>query len=302
MLRLYPLRYGLLLGCVVCSLLLADQARGQDFDYKTLTNEKLELELNERKARVEKADREIVRNTADLHVLQRQMEEISAKLAVQEKTFLDTGFAPEAYAEVLVVLQTMRVQLQIDLAGLRARQEYLRQTEANNPGREKLLIQLHFTERKLEVAQKIAEINRNLSEQAEQNHAKGVISTGELNKAKVDAENASMKVLELEGSISELQASMKELESPPLASIQQTGLEIAEKEARLKQVEEQLKAAAEVNAVAMQSEVQRRMLHKMEADKDRLLEEISEYEVEKRYMLTPISEIESELARRKKDK
>jgi hypothetical protein len=137
-----------------------------------------------------------------------------------------------------------------------------------------------------------------MREKAQKSHSSGIISSEELNKAKIDAETASMRVVELEAELFEAKASLEESSQPTLAAIQQTGLEIAEKEARLKQVEAQLKATAEVGPGVLQTEIKRRMLGHLERERERLLSEISEQELEKRWATSALKELEAELGKR----
>jgi len=83
-----------------------------------------------------------------------------------------------------------------------------------------------------------------------------------------------------------------------LAEIQKTGLEIAEKEARLGQVEIQLKATAEVSPKVVETEIARRMLSNLDAERERLLDEISVNEIDKKWTLRTIEEVKEELLKR----
>jgi len=278
-------------GC----LLLCGQTLAQSTTFEVMSKQQLELEVEQRKSQLAEIEKRLGGQTEELKLLQTETKSILTELAELEQQFAESGVAPQAYADVLILLQTMRVQLKIDLAGLQARQEFLR---ADKPAESRMQIRLEFLYRKLEVAKRIEANAFEMREKAQKSHSSGIISSEELNKAKIDAETASMRVVELEAELFEAKASLEESSQPTLAAIQQTGLEIAEKEARLKQVEAQLKATAEVGPGVLQTEIKRRMLGHLERERERLLSEISEQELEKRWATSALKELEAELGKR----
>jgi hypothetical protein len=286
--------------CAGCTLLLSSPAMAQSIQYKDMSIDKITLEIAERKGQLQNIEQRLAAHNGDLKVLQSEMDSLVEELARREQEFAESGVAPQAYAEVLVLLQTMRVQLKIDLAGLRARQEYLRSVKpaGSGPREDRLLA----VEKKLDIAQRIRGLAEAMVEKAEKSRQSGVISLDELSKIKVDAENAAMRVVELELERTERIAALREVDQPTLAAIQQTGLEIAEKEARLTQVESQLKATAEKGPELLQTEIKRRMLGQLEQGREQVLAEISEQELAKRFALMHLRGCEEELARRKDEK
>lgn len=286
--------------CAGFALLISSPAMSQSIQYKDATKDAIVGEIEQLKSQLEEMERRLAAHNGDLKILQGEMEQLVEELAKREREFAESGVAPQAYADVLVLLQTMRVQLKIDLAGLRARQEYLRSVKPAGSGpRDE---QLMAVEKKLDIARRIRGLAEAMVEKAEKSRQSGVMSLDELNKIKVDAENAAMRVVELELERTECVYALREVSQPTLDAIQQTGLEIAEKEARLNQVESQLKATAEKGPELLQTEIKRRMLNQLEQERERVLAEISKQELEKRFAMKVLKDCEEELARRKEEK
>ena len=287
-------------GLVICwaaaMLLLADQASAQSDKYEEATKAYLEEQLEAGQNRLARIDREQKQRAADLSVLQAEIDRIGAESAGREQKFAESGVTSDAYSEVLVLLQTMRAQLKIDLAGLKAKQEFLRGLTPADAAKQ--AHQLVFLRRKREVALQIRELSLATLERTEQGQKRGIMSIDEVNQAKVDLANADLRVIELEGQLEQLQAELEDANQPALAEIQKTGLEIAEKEARLGQVEIQLKATAEVSPKVVETEIARRMLSNLDAERERLLDEISVNEIDKKWTLRTIEEVKEELLKR----
>ncbi|MFN7576271.1 MAG: hypothetical protein ACK5SA_14575 [Planctomycetota bacterium] len=287
-------------GLVICwaaaMLLLADQASAQSDKYEEATKAYLEEQLEAGQNRLARIDREQKQRAADLSVLQAEIDRIGAESAGREQKFAESGVTSDAYSEVLVLLQTMRAQLKIDLAGLKAKQEFLRGLTPADAAKQ--AYQLVFLRRKREVALQIRELSLATLERTEQGQKRGIMSIDEVNQAKVDSANADLRVIELEGQLEQLQAELEDANQPALAEIQKTGLEIAEKEARLGQVEIQLKATAEVSPKVVETEIARRMLSNLDAERERLLDEISVNEIDKKWTLRTIEEVKEELLKR----
>jgi hypothetical protein len=287
-------------GLVICwaaaMLLLADQASAQSDKYKEATKVQLEEQLEAGKSRLARIDRDQKQRAADLSLLQAEIDRIGVELAGREQKFAESGVTSNAYSEVLILLQTMRAQLKIDLAGLKAKQEFLQGLKPADAAKQ--AHQLVFLEKKRQVALQIRGLALATLEKTEQGQKRGMMSIDEVNQARVDSANADLRVIELEGQIAQLEAELEDANQPVLAEIQRTGLEIAEKEARLGQVEIQLKATAEVSPKVVETEIARRMLSNLEAEKERLLDEISNNEIEKRWTLRRIDEIKEELLKR----
>jgi len=287
-------------GLVICwaaaMLLLADQASAQSDKYEEATKAYLEEQLEAGQNRLARIDREQKQRAADLSVLQAEIDRIGAELAGREQQFAESGVTSDAYSEVLVLLQTMRAQLKIDLAGLKAKQEFLLGLKPADAAKQ--AHQLVFLRRKREVALQIRELSLATLERTEQGQKRGIMSIDEVNQAKVDLANADLRVIELEGQLDQLEAELNEGNQPALAEIQKTGLEIAEKEARLGQVEIQLKATAEVSPKVVETEIARRMLSNLDAERERLLDEISVNEIDKKWTLRTIEEVKEELLKR----
>jgi multidrug efflux pump subunit AcrA (membrane-fusion protein) len=205
--------------------------------------------------------------------------------------------APESYKEVSMLLQTMRVQLKIDLAGLHSKLKVLSEDKSDDSKRH-LTRRAQLLDKKLEIAMRIESLTLKLRDEAKLLFEKGVISREELHKLMIEAETASLRVVELQAEILELEAAASESSRPVLAAIQQTGLEIAEKEARLGQVDEQLAAAIRVGREIEESDQILRRIDGMEQKRDTLKRKVEELELKVKQRLETIKELEEELAKR----
>jgi hypothetical protein len=285
-----------LMVCWAGCLLMTGQVMAQTNRYEDWDKTKIEVAIKEAKISLSEVEQRLGAGTESLKRIQLESEKVISELAGREQKFAESGVAPQAYADVLILLQTIRVQLKIDLAGLQARQEFLRAIKPAESGKDRE--QLMFLQKKLLIAKRILEVSLAMSEKAEKSRASGIISLDELNKLKVESEIAAMKVVEIEAELAGRVAALEEANQPTLAAIQQTGLEIAEKEARLQQVEAQLRAIAEVGPELLQTEIKRKMLGKLEQERERLLAEVSEQELKKRWAVATLKELEEEFAKR----
>lgn len=96
----------------------------------------------------------------------------------------------------------------------------------------------------------------------------------------------------------EKEAAASEWSRPVLAAIQQTGLEIAEKEARLGQVDEQLSAAIRVRRQIEESNQIMQRVAGLEQRRDSIKERFEKLESAVKERLDLIKELEEELAKR----
>ncbi|MFM7740230.1 MAG: hypothetical protein ACKO9H_12565, partial [Planctomycetota bacterium] len=184
-----------------------------------------------------------------LEAIQIEIESATKERIERDQAIAQSTVAPESHKEVSTLLQTMRVQLKIDLVGLRSKLRVLSEDKPDE-SKKQFTKQTHFQtqllEKKLGIAKRIELLSFELRDKALELFNNGVNSLEELNKLRIEAEKASLRVVELEAEILEKEAAASEWSRPVLAAIQQTGLEIAEKEARLGQVDEQLTAAIRV--------------------------------------------------------
>ena len=96
----------------------------------------------------------------------------------------------------------------------------------------------------------------------------------------------------------EKEAAASEWSRPVLVAIQQTGLEIAEKEARLGQVDEQLSAAIRVRRQIEESNQIMQRVAGLEQRRDSIKERFEKLESAVKERLDLIKELEEELAKR----
>jgi hypothetical protein len=191
----------------------------------------------------------------------------------------------------------MRVQLKIDLVGLRSKLRVLSEDKPDE-SKKQFTKQTQLLEKKLGIAKRIELLSFELRDKALDQFNNGVIPLEELNKLRIEAEKASLRVVELETEILEKEAAASEWSRPVLAAIQQTGLEIAEKEARLGQVDEQLTAAIRVGREIEESNQIMQRISGMEQKRDVTKRNVEVLESTVKQRLEIIKELEEELAKR----
>jgi hypothetical protein len=283
--------------CCVCSLAMMSAAAQAQTPLRDWPKERLVEQLEYGKKELESIEQKRTALIQQLEPTQTEIESATKERIERDQAIAQSSVAPESYKEVLILLQTMRVQLKIDLAGLHSKLKVLSEDKSDE-SREQFMKQVWLLEKKLEIAKRIELLSFELRDQAGEFFNKGVISLEELNKRKIEAETASLRVVELQAEIDEKEAAALKFSRPVLAAIQQTGLEIAEKEARLGQVDEQLSAAIRVGREIEESDQILRRIAGMEQKRDTLKRNVEELELKVKKSLEIIKELEEELAKR----
>jgi septal ring factor EnvC (AmiA/AmiB activator) len=282
--------------CCVCSLaMMSAAAQGQQL--REWPKEQLVEQLEYQKKELEGEEQKLREMAQQLDATQTEIESATNERIQLDQAIARSRVAPESYKEVLILLQTMRVQLQIDLAGLYSKREALR-IDQPEKSKEQFIKQALLLEKKLEIAKRIESLSIELRDKAKEQFKNGVVSLGELNKLTIEAETASFRVVELEAEILEKEASASEWSRPVLAAIQQTGLEIAEKEARLGKVDEQLAAAIRVGREIEESNQMMQRIAGLEQRRDSIKEKVGKLESTVKERMAAIKKLEEELAKR----
>jgi hypothetical protein len=282
--------------CCVCSLaMMSAAAQGQQL--REWSKEQLVEQLEYQKKELEGEEQKLREMAQQLDATQTKIESATNERIQLDQAIARSRVAPESYKEVLILLQTMRVQLQIDLAGLYSKREALR-IDQPEKSKEQFIKQALLLEKKLEIAKRIESLSIELRDKAKEQFKNGVVSLGELNKLTIEAETASFRVVELEAEILEKEASASEWSRPVLAAIQQTGLEIAEKEARLGKVDEQLAAAIRVGREIEESNQMMQRIAGLEQRRDSIKEKVGKLESTVKERMDAIKKLEEELAKR----
>lgn len=282
--------------CCVCSLaMMSAAAQGQQL--REWPKEQLVEQLEYQKKELEGEEQKLREMAQQLDATQTKIESATNERIQLDQAIARSRVAPESYKEVLILLQTMRVQLQIDLAGLYSKREALR-IDQPEKSKEQFIKQALLLEKKLEIAKRIESLSIELRDKAKEQFKNGVVSLGELNKLTIEAETASFRVVELEAEILEKEASASEWSRPVLAAIQQTGLEIAEKEARLGKVDEQLAAAIRVGREIEESNQMMQRIAGLEQRRDSIKEKVGKLESTVKERMAAIKKLEEELAKR----
>lgn len=287
--------------CCVCSLTMISAAAQAQTRLRDWPKERLVEQLEYQKKELESIEQKRPALVQQLEAIQIEIESATKERIERDQAIAQSTVAPESHKEVSTLLQTMRVQLKIDLVGLRSK---LRVLSEDKPDESKMqftkqtYFQTQLLEKKLGIAKRIELLSFELRDKALELFNNGVNSLEELNKLRIEAEKASLRVVELEAEILEKEAAASEWSRPVLAAIQQTGLEIAEKEARLGQVDEQLTAAIRVGRQIEESNQIMQRIAGLEQRRDSIKKKVEILESTVKERLDLIKELEEELAKR----
>ena len=184
---------------------------------------------------------------ADQITLQREKTDENAdrllKLADQRDRFYEKqdglGISKESFADVLKTLQSQRVQLMIDLAGMEARRESLAEI------REKQIVE-KLDSSVLELHTKLIEFQRKKRDQSKLLAEQGSLSAAELRTTEIEYLNAQLKLATAKNSIAV---------SPKLNDeLLNVSLDRAEKRARLEKTESLLEVFTESRTSLLKSD------------------------------------------------
>lgn len=283
--------------CCVCSLTMISAAAQAQTRLRDWPKERLVEQLEYQKKELESIEQKRPALVQQLEAIQIEIESATKERIERDQAIAQSTVAPESHKEVSTLLQTMRVQLKIDLVGLRSK---LRVLSEDKPDESKIQFtkQTQLLEKKLGIAKRIELLSFELRDKALELFNNGANSLEELNKLRIEAEKASLRVVELEAEILEKEAAASEWSRPVLAAIQQTGLEIAEKEARLGQVDEQLTAAIRVGRQIEESNQIMQRIAGLEQRRDSIKKKVEILESTVKERLDLIKELEEELAKR----
>ena len=283
--------------CCVCSLTMISAAAQDKNSLRDWPKERLVEQLEYRKKELEYIEQKRPALVQQLEAIPIEIESATKERIERDQAIAQSSVAPESHKEVLMLLQTMRVQLKIDLVGLRSKFKVLSEDKPDE-SKKQFTKQTQLLEKKLEIARRIENLSVELIPKAQDLFNKGINPLKELNKLRIEAEKASLRVVELEAEILEKEAAASEWSRPVLAAIQQTGLEIAEKEARLGQVDEQLSAAIRVRRQIEESNQIMQRVAGLEQRRDSIKERFEKLESAVKERLDLIKELEEELAKR----
>jgi hypothetical protein len=283
--------------CCVCSLTMISAAAQDKNSLRDWPKERLVEQLEYRKKELEYIEQKRPALVQQLEAIPIEIESATKERIERDQAIAQSSVAPESHKEVLMLLQTMRVQLKIDLVGLRSKFKVLSEDKPDE-SKKQFTKQTQLLEKKLEIARRIENLSVELIPKAQDLFNKGINPLEELNKLRIEAEKASLRVVELEAEILEKEAAASEWSRPVLAAIQQTGLEIAEKEARLGQVDEQLSAAIRVRRQIEEIDQIVQRVAGLEQRRDSMKKSVEKLESAVKERLDLIKELEEELAKR----
>jgi hypothetical protein len=283
--------------CCVCSLAMMSATAQAQAPLRDWPKERLVEQIEYQRKELESVEQKRLTLNQQLEATQIEIESATKESLERDQAIAQSSVAPESHKEVLMLLQTMRVQLKIDLVGLRSKFKVLSEDKPDE-SKKQFTKQTQLLEKKLEIAKRIENLSVELRAKAQDQFNDGVIPLEELNKLRIEAEKASLRVVELEAEILEKEAAASEWSRPVLTAIQQTGLEIAEKEARLGQVDEQLSAAIRVRRQIEESNQIMQRVAGLEQRRDSIKERFEKLESAVKERLDLIKELEEELAKR----
>jgi|GEM_PF-4691447 len=281
----------------VCSLAMMSAAAQAQTPLRDWPKERLVEQLEYRKKDLESIEQKRPALIQQLEAIQIEIESATKERIERDQAIAQSTVVPESHKEVSTLLQTMRVQLIIDLVGLRSKLRVLSEDKPDE-SKKQFTKQTQLLEKKLGIAKRIELLSFELRDKALELFNNGVNSLEELNKLRIEAEKASLRVVELETEILEKEAAASEWSRPVLAAIQQTGLEIAEKEARLGQVDEQLTAAIRVGRQIEESNQIMQRIAGLEQRRDSIKKKVEILESTVKERLDLIKELEEDLAKR----
>ena len=283
--------------CCVCSLAMMSATAQAQAPLRDWPKERLVEQIEYQRKELESVEQKRLTLNQQLEATQIEIESATKESLERDQAIAQSSVAPESHKEVLMLLQTMRVQLKIDLVGLRSKFKVLSEDKPDE-SKKQFTKQTQLLEKKLEIAKRIENLSVELRAKAQDQFNDGVIPLEELNKLRIEAEKASLRVVELEAEILEKEAAASEWSRPVLTAIQQTGLEIAEKEARLGQVDEQLSAAIRVRRQIEESNQIMQRVAGLEQRRDSIKERFEKLESAVKERLDLIKELEEELDKR----
>lgn len=219
---------------------------------------------------------------SQLDDLQRHYDVLTSQMNTVEGTLNEVNVSAQAFPEVLAMLQTMRIQLKVDLAGLRAKQKLLQEASPDNSAKAAIVAQ------KFGIAERILELARNRLDRARQLHESGSMPSTEVDSIEVEAETAALRLLELK-------AELEESLNGSVAGVRTNGIELAEKEARLQEVESLLTATTKVRPEIQQMEIQRQMLNEIVTAREDLRGQISRIQLEKNTETLRLKQLQAKL-------
>ncbi len=188
-----------------------------------------------------------------LRGLEAEIDRRSSMVGQLEQTLFDANLSMQSYPEVLAMLQTMRVQLKVDLAGLRTRQKMIREFYPVDDKEDQV------NQKKLAIAESMLELAQQRVERAELLVEKGTIPTSDLSAAQIELRQAELRVLESQSTI--LHARQQSTQDN-----REIVIELSEKEAKLTEVESLLKSAAEARSTIREIETLQQANRRMETE------------------------------------
>jgi cell division protein FtsB len=182
-----------------------------------------------------------------------------------DQELFEASLSPLSFPEVLATLQSMRVQLKVDLAGMRARLRVMRElNEKENPS-------AAINEQKLVIAKDMLELMKIRVSRTRKLVESGNASTEESHASEIELRTAELRVFEA-------QAALEAARSDSAVSNREIILEQAEKESRLEEVELMLKSAAAARQTIREIESQQQAVQRLREERQELVKKLERLE------------------------
>ena len=198
----------------------------------------------------------------------------SEKIAKQDSL----GVSSESFPEIIRSLQLQRVELMIDLAGLKAREEamiLLREQENSNTNRDAI-----------KSMSQILELQREQLDQVEKLHKAQSVPASQVRNSKIQVLNSELKLAQL----------MKpESNSETTTAFLDVSLDVAEKQARLDKTESLLNSITESRkSIQLSDSLGHQILERRKLVSD-LANEVSKMAKDSVHMMSTVEKLKSEL-------
>ncbi len=249
------------LGVINAKPLFAQESRSAQVSQL----EELERKIETQAQSVAKAQERVVKEQDTLITLEQRILTTNAEVQRLDQDLFDASLSPSSFPEVLALLQTMRVQLKVDLAGMRARLNAQRElNDKENPS-------AAINERKLEIARAMSDLTQKRAEHTQKLVASGNAPQLEAQTAEIELNNAKLRVLEAQEVVESARSNSTQANRDII-------LDLAEKESRLAEVEALLNSASGARRVIREIESQQQSVERLQIERQESAKKLERFQ------------------------
>jgi chromosome segregation ATPase len=210
----------------------------------------VERMIETKRQSLSKVQERIASEQKKLETIEPAIGEKESNIQKLDQELFEASLSPLSFPEVLATLQSMRVQLKVDLAGMRARLKVMRElNEKGNPS-------AAINEKRLEIAQRILAVAAQRTAQTKKLAEAGHTNELTFAESEIELHNAELRVVEAK-------AALEAARADSAVSNREIILEQAEKESRLEEVESMLKSAASARQSIREIELQQQAVQRL---------------------------------------